>query len=362
MKIKTILSVLVLTIFLFGCSNKEEKPVEKVIRSVKAMYVNGDESGLGLGYPGVTKANQEAEISFRVSGPIIGMNIIEGGMVKKGQLIAEIDPRDYKVDLQSAQARYDQAKVEKERYYRLWKKGSVAKNDYDRKYANFKEAESNLQTAKNNLKDTKVYAPFTGYYGPKRAEIGDVVKAKQPITTVVDLSKIEVLTTIPERLAVKFRDFEGYKIKFDAYPDTVFLASLKNIEKKPTAEGYPLHLYLEHKQIAKDKNQKKVTAGMSCRVNISLKKEQKENTEDEDIIVPIAAVFEGEADDVSSVWIINKETMTVKKQNVVLGSLVGKDRIQIKSGLKPGQLIVTAGSKRLVEGEQVKILDQANFN
>jgi RND family efflux transporter MFP subunit len=362
MKIKTVLSILVLTFFLISCGSKEEKTVEKVIRPVKAMYVNGDESGLGLGYPGVTKANQEAEISFRVSGPIVALNVIEGAMVKKGQLIAEIDPRDYQVELQSAQARYNQAKVEKERYYNLWKKGSVAKNDYDRKYANFKEAESNLQTAKNNLKDTKVYAPFTGYYGPKLAEKGDVVQAKQAITTIVDLSRIEVVTTIPERLAVKFNDFESYKIKFDAYPDTVFAASLKNIEKKPTAEGYPLHLYLEHKQTVKNKNQKKVTAGMSCRVNIFLKTVKKENAEDEDIIVPVAAVFEGEADNVPSVWIIDKKTMTVKKQNIVLGSLVGKDRIQIKSGLKAGQLIVTAGSKRLVEGEQIKILDQANFN
>ena len=244
----------------------------------------------------------------------------------------------------------------------MWKKGSVAKNDYDRKYANFKEAESNLQTAKNNLKDTKVYAPFAGFFGPKLAEKGDVIKAKQPITTVVDLSKIEVVTTIPERLALQYKNFDSYKIKFDVYPDTVFLASLKNIEKKPTAEGYPLHLYLEHKQSAKNKNQKKVTAGMSCRVNISLKKEKNKNTDNEDIIVPVAAVFEGEADDVPSVWIIDKETMTVKKQNIVLGNLVGKDKIQIKSGLKPGQLIVTAGSKRLVDGEQIKILDQANFN
>ena len=143
----------------------------------------------------------------------------------------------------------------------------------------------------------------------------------------------------------------------DVYPDTIFSATLKELEKKPTAEGYPLHLYLDQVNKPGNMSQKKVSAGMSCRVNILLKNTGGKNT----FVIPIGAVFEGETDSTPSVWIIGKD-MTVKKQHVALDGFVGSDHVKVKSGLSKGQLIVAAGSKRLVEGQKVKILDQKNFN
>jgi RND family efflux transporter MFP subunit len=356
-RITTVLiSVFVMAFFFAGCGSKE-KPQKKIIRPVKVMTVGSDTSTFGMGYPGITKAAQETDISFRVGGPLIKYNVIEGALVKKGGLIAEIDPRDYIVEVQSAEARYNQTKAESERYYRLWQKGSVAKNDYDRKYANFKQAEARLETARNNLKDTKVYAPFTGYYGPKLVELGDQVRPKQTITKLYDLTTIEVVTTIPEQLAIKFKDFDNYQVRFDVYPDTIFTATLKELEKNPTAEGYPLHLYLDQVNNPDDPAQRKVSSGMSCRVNILLKQSGNENT----FVIPIGAVFEGETDSTPSVWILGKD-MTVKKQHVALDGFVGRDYVKVKSGLTKGQLIVAAGAKRLVEGEKVKILNQKNFN
>jgi multidrug efflux pump subunit AcrA (membrane-fusion protein) len=98
---------------------------------------------------------------------------------------------------------------------------------------------------------------------------------------------------------------------------------------------------------------------MSCRVNIILK-----NTEDtHDLVVPTAAVFEGETDSTPSVWILEgKDTFTVKKQHVKLGGFADRNHILILNGLKAGQKIVVAGAKRLVEGEKVTILNQKTFH
>ncbi len=354
-RLTTFLASALLILFFTSCK-EEEPPKKEVVRPVKTMKVSYLVNDLGKGYPATTKASKEADISFRVGGaPIIVNNVIEGKQVKKGELVAAIDPTDFEIALQSAKARYDQAKAEAERYERLWKKGSVSKNDYERKYALFKEAESAYKQAQNNLKYTKVYAPFTGFYGPKLADIGDVVRADQPITKIYDLSKIEVETTIPEQLAVNFKYFDKYEVIFDTYPDTVFSATLKNMEKTPTPEGFKLHLYLNHDNL---KSNIKISAGMSCRVNIILKKDGETGKE---IIVPTAAVFEGETDKVPSVWIVTKN-LTVKKQHVALDGFAGRDHIKIKSGLKPGQTIVVAGAKRLVEGQKVKILDQKSFH
>ncbi len=357
MKKLTALLVLTSLILVFTGCKEEEAPKKEIIRPVKTMKVSYFVDEMGKGYPATSKAFKEADISFRVGGaPIIENNIVEGLMVKKGALIAAIDPSDFKIALQSAKARYNQAKAEAKRYERLWKKGSVSKSDYDSKYAFFKEAESAYLQAKNNLEYTKVYAPFTGFYGEKLAEIGDVVQAYQPITRLYDLSKIEIVTTIPEQMAVNFRFFDKYHVIFDTYPDTTFTATLKEMEKTPTPEGFKLHLFLNYDPYKSSAY--RISAGMSCRVNISLKSDKISKGE---IVVPTSAVFEGETDTVPSVWILTKD-LTVKKQHVSLNGFAGKDYIRIKSGLKPGEIIVVAGAKRLVEGQKVKILDQKNFH
>lgn len=355
-----LLSVVVFLMFFTGCGS-EEAPKKEIIRPVKSMLVGSAADLAGQGFPATTKASQESEISFRVGGPLIKTNVVEGAKVTKGSVIAEIDPRDYRIAEQSARARYEQTKAEADRYMRLWKKGSVAKNDYDRKKAAYLEAKAAWEDAVNYLKDTKLRAPFTGFYGAKLVDVGQDVRSKQPITTLSNLSVIEVATTIPEQLAVKFRNFDSYDVVFDTYPDHTFKATLKEMGKVPTPEGFPLRLYLEHKNDPNNTKQPKVSAGMSCRVNIKLKNLKQDDMQ---MVIPLAAVIEGETDKTPSVWILEGtgDSYTVKKQHINLDGFAGKDKVKVKDGLKAGEQIVVAGAKRLVEGQKVKILDQKAFN
>jgi len=351
--IKIIIAFLTGITILTGCKT-EEVPTKKRIRPVKALTIGDFNDPTGKGYPGVTKENQETSLSFRVGGPIVQYNVVEGEMIKKGALVAEIDPRDYRIDVQSTEARFNQAKAESDRYYRLWKKGSVAKNDYDRKFADSREAEANWEDAKNALDDTRLYAPYTGFFGPKLAQLGDKVRVREPITTLVDLSVLEVVTTIPEQLAIQLMNFNSYEVTLEAYPDIVFKATLKELEKKPTAEGFPLHLFLDHANQQNDKTQIKVAAGMSCRVTIILKDAADVKSR---IIIPIASIFEGDLDNSTMVWIINTDNNTVKKQSVVAGKLVGHDGIEVTDGLSVGEQIVIAGVHRLSEGDTINNID-----
>jgi len=349
-KSTTLVTVILAVLFLTSCGSPEQEIKER-IRPVKALTIGDIGDPSGKGFPAVTKETQESEMSFRVGGPIIKLNIVEGAQVKKGALIAEIDPRDYRVMVQSTEARYNQTKAESDRYYRLWQKGSVAKNDYERRYANFLEAEAAWENAKNELSDTKLFAPYTAFFGPKLADLGEEVKPKQAIVTLVDLSVIEVITTIPEQLAVQFLNFDRYEVRIETYPEIVFNATLKELEKKPTPEGFPLHLILDH--VNSPGTEIKVAAGMSCRVNVILKESDDVGGR---IIVPITAVFKGEGNDQTMVWVINPQDSTVSKQLVTIGEIVGNDAINITEGLSKGQQIVVAGVHRLNEGDKVNIL------
>jgi len=336
-----------------SCKSEEVKQ-EKSVRPVKSMTIGVTGEAMVKGFPGVTQGARESVMSFRVGGPIVKMNVIEGELVSKGGLIAEIDPRDYNVTVQSTKARYDQTKAESERYFRLWKKGSIAKNDYELKLANYHEAEAAWDDAKNAVIDTKLFAPYSGFYGPKIVELGEEVRPKEPIASVVDLSIIEVVTTVPEQLAVQAKHFEKYEVIIETYPDLVFTATLKQLEKKATAEGYPLHLYLSHKNNPNDVSKARVAAGMSCRVNIYL---GAETGSTDKIIVPLAAVFDDGVSDNKVVWVIDTGSKTVKKQLVEIGNLVGTGAIEIVEGLSAGQEIVVAGVHRLTEGAEIQILE-----
>jgi len=352
-KITITLFALIGILIMSACGSKEVQQVEKV-RPVKSMIIGDLGDATGKGFPGVTKETQESEMSFRVGGPLTKINVVDGARVRKGALIAEIDPRDYIVTVQSTEARYNQTKAESDRFYRLWQKGSVAKNDYERRFANFQEAEAAWEDAKNALNDTKLYAPYNGFYGARLVDLGEELRPNQVITTIVDLSVIEVTTTIPEQLAVQILSFDKYEVNLETYPDQVFNATLKELEKKPTAEGYPLHLFLDHVNNPNNPNKALVSAGMSCRVNIILKKADDETGK---IIVPITAVFESVADDKTAVWIIDLESSTVKRQIVTVGDIVGNDVIEIVEGLSMGQQIVVAGVHRLTDGDKVTILE-----
>jgi RND family efflux transporter MFP subunit len=336
-------------VLLFGCKKKEEVKEEQV-RPVKAIQVSSASDHFSKGLPSVTQETREVELSFRISGPLIQLNVEEGQAIKKGELIAEVDPRDFKVNLSAKRGRMEQTKAEKDRYNNLYKKGSVSKNEYDLKLAAFIEANSAHENAVNSLKDTKLFAPFNGYIGKKLIENYQDVKAKETILTALDLSHIEVLTHVPENLAIFFPQFTSYKVSFDAYPGKIFEATLKEFGKTPEPAGFPLTLILDYK--VGENTDYKIAPGFTCRVDVIL--DNKPNNES--FIIPITAVFEADTDKGASVWVLDKDANTISKKSVQVGSLISNNAIEIRSGITPGEWIVSAGVHQLVEGQKVKQL------
>ena len=333
----------------FGCKKKEEDKVEQ-IRPVKAIQAQTAADLLSKGLPAVSAEHREVNLSFRVGGPLIQLNVEVGSQVRKGQLIAEIDARDYEVALIGAEGRMNQAKAEEQRYKNLFNKGSVSKNEYDIKLANYLESQARYENAVNDLKDTKIFAPFNGFIGKKLVENFQEVAASQTIATVLDLSKIEVQTHVPENLAIFFPQFQSYRVVFDAYSSKEFSAKLKEIGKTPDPAGYPLSLYLDYNR--EDVKDYRIAPGLTCGVDIILESEKGIGS----FIVPLTAVFEGAEPDKPAVWVMNTSTNTVSRRDISVGSLISQTSIEIQQGIQSGEWIVTAGVHKLTEGQKVKPL------
>jgi len=355
MRKTSFLTLLSIVFLLIGCKQKTE--IKQIVRPVKTLTIGNIQELLNTEFPGVTQELKSSHLAFRVGGPLTKLNAIEGMPVKKGQIIAEIDSRDFKVDLTAKEARFIQARAEKERYERLLAKKSVSKNEYDQRLAGYLEAKSAFEAAKNALTDTKLRAPFTAFIDKKFVENYERVNTGQTIVNLLDLSAIEVKFTIPELLAIQHRKFKSFDVFFDIYKDVPFKANFKEIEKKSEGSaGLPITLVLEHKNTKT--SQYKIVPGMSCKIKVNISDNGKEiEKEDAPISVPVSAIFEKSEDETKCVYVVNKETMTVSLREVKLGSLVSSNLIWVTEGLKKGEILVTSGVARLQDGQKIKFLN-----
>lgn len=336
---------------LISCGENEE--AREVTRPVKVLKVSNVYDFQSLDFPAVTQERQESQLSFRVPGTLIRLDVDEGQKVNRGDLLAQIDSRDFRVDLLAKEARYKQTNATKERFEILYEKNAVSKNELDIKVADFLAAKSRYDDANNALSDTKLFAPFSGFVDKKPVENYEEVKAGQTIVTMVDISVIEIKFFIPENIAVQFRNFSSAKVNFEIYPDKIFDASLKEIGKKAESEGFPVTLYLDHENIPTGKYI--FGPGLSCRVNLILS-DASENEKSDAVYVPIHAVFEGGDDQNPSVWIVDENSMTVSKKTVYIGQLLMHDYVEIVSGINSGETVVVAGVNQLSEGQKIKFV------
>jgi len=336
-------------LLLVGCDKKEEpKPVE-VIRPVKLMKVEAGSVTADYSLPGQVRAARRAELSFKVSGPLVALPVEEGQHVKKGDLIAQIQKRDFQTALEEARARALEAEKQFKRYKELYAKKQVSKADYDRYRAARDVARAKLEDAANALKDTTLRAPFDGVIAKRYVENFQKVQAKEPIVSLQDISRIEILVNVPElQMAALQQGKEQVKVYavFESIPGKKFPLTIKEFSTQadPATQTYQVVFVMDQPAEAS------ILPGMTAMVTA----ETTEGVGGKKVIrIPAIAVMEG-AGKQPYVWLYDEKTSTVHKQPVKVGRLTGSEDIFIEEGLKGGETIVVAGLTQLEEGMKVR--------
>lgn len=114
-------------------------------------------------YSGVVSPDQFSDLAFKMSGPLVAMNVLEGQRVKKGQVVAEIDPTDYKLDYDAKRASFQKAASQMQRAEKLLAKNAISMQEFETTQASYTNAKSAFEDAQNTLNDTKLRAPFDGF-------------------------------------------------------------------------------------------------------------------------------------------------------------------------------------------------------
>ena len=208
---KTVYLALFFSLLITACSEPQVEAQKEIIRPVKAYTLTEKSADHIRNFPGIVEATENAVLSFRVPGELITLDVKPGQLVAKGTVIATLDPKDYKLSVDRAQADYDLAKSQYLRAEQLVDEKLISASDFDTAFARYKSAESQLSARKNELEYTVLRAPFDTTVAKVHLENFESIQAKQPIITAQDLNVVDIAIQVPEAIMFRIKKDNNYR-------------------------------------------------------------------------------------------------------------------------------------------------------
>ena len=334
-----------------SCGHKKEGDVT-LIRPVKTATASS-QSVIRKDFSGIVEAVEYVKLAFRVSGQVINLPVVEGQRVKKGQLIAAIDPRDISLQYAADKAAYETAAAQVERNKRLLGRQAISVQEYEISVANYQKAKSAYELSSNNMRDTKLTAPFDGSIEKRLVENYQRVNSGEGIVQLVNTQKLRIKFTVPDDYLYLLRAKDvTFKVVFDTYPDTVFNAKLEEYLDISTAgTGIPVTITIEDP--AFNRSLYDVKPGFTCKIKLA--SDVAPFLEEKLVNIPLSAIFGESENQKTYVWVVKDNK--VSKREVTVYSPTGEANALISTGVQPGETIVIAGVHQLVEGQTVKVIN-----
>jgi len=365
-----VISLLLLSSLWFSACDRKEPPPQEVVRPVPAMRVGEIGTELGRSFPGRAQAYQELNLSFRIGGPLIQFPVRVGEAVQKGQVLARIDPRDFDIGLRQAQGQLEEtraaaqrAESDYERQQRIFKEdpGATsesaidrAREQRDRARANIRSLQAAVDSARDQLEDTYLRAPFGGTVVATFVENYEQVRPQQQVLRVVDTSRIKMVINIPENFISVAKRVKDITVVFDPFPNEKFAAQVLEVspEASQLTRTYPVTLVMNQPKNAK------ILPGMAGRAEARSLERAGNDGGGGPIIIPMGAAFSSGENNKTYVWVINDQTKTVARREVTLGTVTNAGT-EVRAGLQRGEWIATTGVHSLRDGQRVRIAEKA---
>ncbi|MEO0443425.1 MAG: efflux RND transporter periplasmic adaptor subunit [Pseudomonadota bacterium] len=354
-----------LIVFLVGCEQNQDDGVSAPLRQVRSIIV---ETGSGIverSFSGTLQSSNQTSYSFKVSGTIRAIPVEVGQAVASGDIIATLDPSDYELEVQKAQALLTEArsenrnaKAEYERSKKLYEAGNSSRSDLDNARAAAETTTAATQSALKSLQIAQQDLSYTQLKSQEACKIaaisgdsGENIQQGQEIVVATCGEDLEVKLNIPESIIANIKKDMNADIAFPAIPGKTYAGLVKEVGVAAVDGGttFPVDVLIT----TADKTDLK--SGLSADVSFSIDNRTKGAT-----ALPILPSFAvGEDQNGRFVFVVElteKNQAFVKRVPVIIGELQ-QQGIEIAQGVEPGMRVVTAGVSVLRDGMEVKVAD-----
>jgi RND family efflux transporter MFP subunit len=323
----------------FAEQQSKEKATEKALTNVITMELIPAMVMEKLSLPGVAKPWVSLEVVSEVTGKIVNKKVIEGHIVKKGDILAVIDKRDYQNAYDSALASYESALSTQKRLKALVAKKFVTQSQLDDTVARVKISKADFENSKLNLQRCTIRSPIKGIVDRVHIENGTYLNSGDPIVQVLQIDQLKIEVGIPESDVDAVRKLKSFDMTIDALGGQSYTGEYHYLYK--TADSMARLYNLE---IKVDNPNGRILPDMFVRVSII------KNQDPDGIAVPMYSL----------VTLNKKIGVYVEADKMVSFRPVNPGfqdgwKTQIPQGLNPGEHIVVVGHRIIKDGEKVNV-------
>lgn len=357
--LKRVVWLLCISVALTACKDKVE--VIDAVRSIKTVTVSEQATEQILKFPGAVAAVDSSDLSFEVAGLVATIKVDIGDQVKKGQVLAELDPEPYELemkainaDLIKARDKVTQAKAQYDREKRIFDQGAGVKSRLDMAEYDYKASGSavdfqvaRLDLAKRNLRKTTLYSPYSGSIASRSVQPHEEVQVGQKVFGINATGKMEVQLGVPENSIDRIQIDDPVTMTFPTLPGETAKGRISYIgSAADQANSFPVKVELTD-------SYEKIKPGMTAEVTFAIATD----TGKPGYSVPLQAILLTKEPNRGYVFVYDSQASTVKKTPVRVHGTEKKNTI-VYEGLTPGDTIAVAGVSFLADGMTVKLMKQ----
>ncbi|MFY0640337.1 MAG: efflux RND transporter periplasmic adaptor subunit [Bermanella sp.] len=340
------LALLIITA-LVGCGDGSEmQQVQEKAVVVQLAQVRTATTEHEFSFPAKVMAKTTVDLAFRVSGRLQSINLPEGKTIKKGTVIAKLEPEPFERAVRMAEVRLKQAQLELKRVKAIATKGIGSEKSVDNAEVSFELAQIELEDARANLEYSVLKAPFNALVSKRLIENKGFINPGLPIARLQDLSRIHFQFDIPERLVNQYS--RSQVAKATAFIDGAINKEFDieyveySTEPDPVSQTYEVVYAMDALKGVE------ITPG----VRATVKLKGNDDNMPQVLGVPVNALVTG-TDSSMSVWVFDEQTQRIKSTVVEVGPMVD-GWVAVLAGLEKGQKVVSAGVTNMKEGLLVR--------
>jgi len=357
--LKRIVWLLCISVALTACKDKVE--TMDTVRAIKTITVSDQPLEQILKFPGSIAAVNSSNLSFEVGGLVASVQVDIGDQVKKGQVLAVLDPEPYQLDVKAINAelikardKVTQAKAQYAREKRIYDQGAGVKSRLEIAQYQYKASGSavdyqlaRLNLAKRNLHKTTLYSPYDGSIASRSVQPHEEVQVGQEVFRINATGKMEVQLVVPESSIDLIHLDDSVTMTFPTLPGKISKGHISYIgSAADQGNAFPVKVELADQK-------EKVKPGMTAEVTFAIAAD----TRKPGYAIPLQAVLLTKEQDRGYVFVYDPQASTVKKTSVRIHGTEQKNTI-VHEGLASGDTIAVAGVSFLADGMKVKLMKQ----